>query len=49
MKIWSAHTIGVAALQLGNFVRQTTLSVSLQLVARSWAVRVLPSEFGPRH
>jgi hypothetical protein len=41
--------MGVAALQLGTFVRQSTLSVSVQVNGRSWAAVVLPFRLGPRH
>ena len=41
--------IGVAALQLGSLVRQTTFSVSVQRTGRSLAVVVLPFRSGPRH
>src|SRR5262245_10649766 len=48
-KIVSPQMIGVAALQLGSFVRQSTLSLSVQVTANPWAVLELPLEFGPRH
>jgi hypothetical protein len=48
-KIVSRHTMGVAALQLGSLVRQSTFCDSDQVTGRSRAVPVLPFEFGPRH
>src|SRR5712692_7834705 len=48
-KMVSPHTIGVAALQLGIFARQTTFCVWVQFTGRSCAVEVLPFDLGPRH
>ena len=44
----SPQMIGVAAAQLGSFVRQTTFSVVLQVTGRLDA-ELVPSRFGPRH
>src|SRR5258706_16322466 len=48
-KIVFSQTIGVAALQLGSFVRQRIFSVGVQLTGRSCAAAVAPFELGPRH
>src|SRR5437867_10167294 len=48
-KIVFCQTTGVAALQLGNFVRHKTFWDSVQVTGRSRAADALPFELGPRH
>src|SRR4051794_40191746 len=49
MKTVCSQIAGVAALQLGSLMRQSTLSFSDHVSGKSRAAVALPSRFGPRH